>query len=280
MTPPTRRFSDPSAKRNYLVKISAAIAVPTNRIAAQRAHLLRAALQAGLFGVALATRLCAQPDTILNDTFADGERLAQTLPNSLAWYTTSAASGNLAVRTGALTLVANDNDRPVWGYFPAVVLNVGDALTFTVDFRLSVTPPNLGGPGFEIALCYTNGVAALRRSDGGPPTGGYQGYGTFTNPGAATAGTSIRKRSGPAARNATATLLEVTDGPTDIVWDDNWGGGPVLAAAFAQVGAFALPATSRDAALVANLQPGSYTVQVGGGGNTTGVALVEVYEVP
>jgi hypothetical protein len=46
------------------------------------------------------------------------------------------------------------------------------------------------------------------------------------------------------------------------------------------VGAFALPASSRDAALLVTLQPGSYTVQVSGVGGTTGVALVEVYEVP
>lgn len=47
-----------------------------------------------------------------------------------------------------------------------------------------------------------------------------------------------------------------------------------------QVGAFPLPAGSRDAALVATLPPGNYTVQVGADGSPTGVALVEVYEVP
>jgi hypothetical protein len=38
-------------------------------------------------------------------------------------------------------------------------------------------------------------------------------------------------------------------------------------------------AGSRDAALVTTLQPGGYTAQVSGVGNTTGIALVEVYEV-
>jgi hypothetical protein len=61
---------------------------------------------------------------------------------------------------------------------------------------------------------------------------------------------------------------------------DNWGGEPALTAAFAQVGAFALPAASRDAALLATLQPGAYTVQARGVSGTTGVALVEIYEVP
>ena len=63
--------------------------------------------------------------------------------------------------------------------------------------------------------------------------------------------------------------------------NDNWGGTAALTAAFTQVGAFALfSATSRDAALLATLQPGNYTVQVSGVGGTTGLAIVEVYEVP
>ena len=36
----------------------------------------------------------------------------------------------------------------------------------------------------------------------------------------------------------------------------------------------------RDAVLVATLPPGSYTAQVSGVGGTTGVALLEVYDVP
>ena len=48
----------------------------------------------------------------------------------------------------------------------------------------------------------------------------------------------------------------------------------------AQVGAFALPATAKDSAILMTLDPGSYTAQVSGVGGTTGVALVEIYEVP
>jgi sugar lactone lactonase YvrE len=62
--------------------------------------------------------------------------------------------------------------------------------------------------------------------------------------------------------------------------NDNWGGGADLSATFSAVGAFALPASSKDAAVVVTLTPGNYTVQVSGVANTTGVALVEVYEVP
>ena len=62
--------------------------------------------------------------------------------------------------------------------------------------------------------------------------------------------------------------------------NDDWGGGSALTAAFASVGAFALPKDSRDAALLATLAPGSYTVEVKGSGSKTGFALVEIYEVP
>ena len=74
--------------------------------------------------------------------------------------------------------------------------------------------------------------------------------------------------------------LTLFSGQNSIAANDNWGGGTELTAAFAQVGAFGLPAASRDAALLATLQPGQYTVQVSGVGGTTGVAIVEVYEVP
>jgi hypothetical protein len=58
-----------------------------------------------------------------------------------------------------------------------------------------------------------------------------------------------------------------------------WGGGATLAGAFAQVGAFSLPATSADSALLITLPAGAYTVQVAGTNNSTGIALVEIYEM-
>ncbi len=62
--------------------------------------------------------------------------------------------------------------------------------------------------------------------------------------------------------------------------NDNWGGTAALSAAFRQVGAFSLPSSSRDAAIVTALDPGNYTVEVSGVAGTTGPALVEIYDVP
>jgi hypothetical protein len=64
-----------------------------------------------------------------------------------------------------------------------------------------------------------------------------------------------------------------------IGFDAGWGGGSALTAAFAQVGAFALPPTSADSAILVTLPSGSYTAQVSGASGATGIALVEVYEV-
>jgi hypothetical protein len=71
---------------------------------------------------------------------------------------------------------------------------------------------------------------------------------------------------------------------TQLVAENSDWGAATNAAALAStaqaVGAFALPSGSRDAALLVTLTPGAYTAQVSGVNSTTGVALVEVYEIP
>ena len=73
--------------------------------------------------------------------------------------------------------------------------------------------------------------------------------------------------------------LTLFSGATPIDDNDNWGGSPALAAAMAQVGAFSIPPTSLDAAVLATLQPGSYSVQISGASGATGLVIAEVYEV-
>ncbi len=75
--------------------------------------------------------------------------------------------------------------------------------------------------------------------------------------------------------------LTLFAGSTKIAENNDWAGAGALTAAFSSVGAFALPgATSKDAVLLVSLQPGNYSVLATGVNTTTGVALVEVYEVP
>ena len=78
----------------------------------------------------------------------------------------------------------------------------------------------------------------------------------------------------------TDPVLSLYSGTTKINQNDNWAGNADLVAVATSVGAFNLPATSKDAVLAVTLAPGSYTVQVAGADGGTGVALVEVYEVP
>jgi len=77
--------------------------------------------------------------------------------------------------------------------------------------------------------------------------------------------------------------LTVFSGAATIATNDNWQeqtNSASVATAAVSAGAFALPTGSKDSALVLTLAPGAYTFRVAGAGNTTGVALVEVYAVP
>lgn len=77
--------------------------------------------------------------------------------------------------------------------------------------------------------------------------------------------------------------LSIASGATVLAQNSGLGSSAdaaAIVAAASQVGAFAIPANAADAAILINLAPGAYTAQVSGLGGTTGVALVEVYEVP
>jgi hypothetical protein len=68
---------------------------------------------------------------------------------------------------------------------------------------------------------------------------------------------------------------------TTLAGNDNWGGDPALTTAFTSVGAFPLSAsTSLDSALRITVSPGAYSARISGVGNTTGEALLEIYELP
>jgi uncharacterized protein (DUF1800 family) len=63
--------------------------------------------------------------------------------------------------------------------------------------------------------------------------------------------------------------------------NNDWetAGAAALTAAFGQAGAFPFAAGSRDSALVIDLMPGNYTIQVNGVAGAIGTALVEVYDL-
>jgi hypothetical protein len=77
----------------------------------------------------------------------------------------------------------------------------------------------------------------------------------------------------------TNPYLQLYQGGIAVAANDNWGGDPALVNAQAAAKAFALPAGSLDSVLLATLAPGLYSAQVSGVSGTTGVALVEFYDL-
>jgi hypothetical protein len=114
-------------------------------------------------------------------------------------------------------------------------------------------------------------------------------------PGIIVSGTGQKKvlvrASGPALipLGVTGTLaqpqLSLYSGSTVIAQNTGWSSGSAadtsaLQAAVTQTGLTPFPTGSADCALLATLSPGAYTAIISGVNNTTGVALIEVYEVP
>ncbi len=63
--------------------------------------------------------------------------------------------------------------------------------------------------------------------------------------------------------------------------NDNWVSTVAqISTAASSSGAFPLDAGSKDAAVIATLPPGAYTIQVSGKAGTTGTALLEIYDIP
>ena len=79
-------------------------------------------------------------------------------------------------------------------------------------------------------------------------------------------------------------VLRVMDSTgQQIMFNDDWGSAPNLAAirsVMPRVGAFPLKEGSKDSVILAVLPPGAHTFHVMGKNGTTGIALVEIYEVP
>ncbi|MDB6094232.1 MAG: repeat protein, partial [Verrucomicrobia bacterium] len=71
-------------------------------------------------------------------------------------------------------------------------------------------------------------------------------------------------------------------GNSSVVYsNDNWGGTALLTSTGNSVGAFPLTdAASKDAVLLVTLDPGIYSANVLGVNNSSGITLVEVYEIP
>ncbi|MES2693818.1 MAG: hypothetical protein V4773_10125, partial [Verrucomicrobiota bacterium] len=72
--------------------------------------------------------------------------------------------------------------------------------------------------------------------------------------------------------------LELFSGATSVLNNNDWANATAVSSLGTQVGAFPFPASSRDAALVANAVGGSYTAFLASADAGAGVALAEIYD--
>ena len=70
--------------------------------------------------------------------------------------------------------------------------------------------------------------------------------------------------------------ISLYNGQVGFATNDNWGGTENLKGNFARLGAFPLPDSSKDAAVLTEFAPRTYTANVTGSG--TGLALAEIYD--
>jgi hypothetical protein len=76
------------------------------------------------------------------------------------------------------------------------------------------------------------------------------------------------------------TLELVNASGTSLAANDNWKTRPDGSSQQAEIEATTIPPNDdRESALVASLPPGNYTAVVRGVNNTTGIAVVEVYNI-
>jgi hypothetical protein len=236
------------------------------------------------------------------------EVLARAAGPALAQFNVQGALTDPVLRLFQLgrVLVANDD----WGGDAAVTAAAASVGAFpflagSKDSALLISLPSAaysaevvdagGGTGMSVVELYDTrpdppdrgrprliniSARGLTGGEGAPLTAG------FTIQGGANV-TILLRGVGPALERLGVTgvvadpALALFRGPTLVSSNQNWHDvAPVaIEGARAAVGAFALEANSLDAALLIQLGPGSYTAQVSNPSGT-GIALIEVYEVP
>lgn len=223
----------------------------------------------------------------LTDPMLTLDGSAGMVATNSSWQTGSSGQSQAGVITATDTQV---------GAFALSVGNADAALVTTVNagaYTASILSPN-GSSGVALAEIYDADVApypSARLVNVSARMNVTAGQGTLVA-GLVIEGnipqTVLIRGVGPGltAFGVTGVLADpqitVLSGNSQVASNAGWGTGvstaAQLSAAAAQVGAFPLPAGSKDSAVLVTLQPGAYTVVVTSVSGATGVALVEVYD--
>ncbi len=181
----------------------------------------------------------------------------------------------IAGGTSSTLLLSNVNTAQAGNYSVVVTTSAGSVTSSPALLTLSTAPTRLGS--ISSRGLAGNGANVL--------TAGFAVTGTGTKQ-------MLIRVIGPtlAGQGITGFLADpnltlLNSAGAVVQTNEDWGtqvGGAAAVTAIQQattrLRTFALPNNSRDAVVLATLNPGSYTVQARGAGNTTGVAIVEVYD--
>ena len=205
-----------------------------------------------------------------NDNWGGGAALANAMASVGAFAFASATSRDAAVNATDLAP----------GNYSVIVSGVGGSTGNVIAEVYDVTPARALTPSSSRLI----NVSVLKQI----PAGGLLTLG-FTI-GGSTSKTVLIRVIGPAlglppfsigGAMADPALTLFNGNSVAIQSNDDWGASPAIAAAAARVNAFSIGTTpTKDAMLLVTLAPGSYTAQATGNGGTSGLAIVEVYEVP
>ena len=188
---------------------------------------------------------------------------------------------------------------------PASLMSTLGAFSYqagSADTALAVTAPPGNNTAQVSGVGSTGGIALceIYDADTGAPTAHLVNISARANVGTAsniliggfaiggsTAETVLIRAVGPGLTDVFSLggtlaqpVLTLLQGGTVLYTNTVWGGDATIAGVFPTVGAFNLNTAHQDSALLVTLPPGNYTAQVSGLNGGTGIALVEIYEVP
>lgn len=225
------------------------------------------------FGV---TGVLAQPSLIVTN-----QSTGNTVATNTGWGNNSnpAQIANVASQVGAFALTAGSADCAVIVNLPAGAYTVQvSGVNNTTGIALAEV--------YEVSSSGTRLINISTRAQVG--TGGSVIIVGLVISGSGSEELLVRG-DGPALTQfgvtgaLTQPSLSVLSGQTVIASNTGWGtssNSAQITNIGASVGAFSLASGSTDSAVVVSLPAGSYTAEVSGFNNLTGVALAELYEVP
>jgi hypothetical protein len=192
---------------------------------------------------------------VISEDAASGAFTQSSLDSAL--YVSNVAPGLYSAK------VAGNNDGTGVGLAEVYDLTASDSYTLTTPRLTGISARTQVGTGGDVLIAgFVIGGSSARTvliRASGPALGQFNVSGLLPDP--------------------MLTLYDHNSAP--IISNKGWGGDPQIASAAAAVYDFPwTSATSNDSALLVTLPPGLYSAIVSGASGDTGVALVEVYEVP